>query len=46
MLTAATNAKQVLEFKGEIIQKEKLVEAVERLRTSVMEAYPGYLDLP
>lgn len=46
MLAAVKSAKKVYEFKGQAIIKDELVEAVEGLRTAVMEAYPGYMDLP
>lgn len=47
MLGAVLKAKKVLEFQpGTIACKETLVEAVEGIREAVMEAYPGYIDLP
>lgn len=46
MLEATKKARACMEFTGELVKREELVEAVEGIREAVMEAYPGYLDIP
>ena len=46
MLKAVAEARKLFDFKGQIMEKDLYLEAVECLRDAVMAAYPAYIDLP